>query len=53
MVEHLSAFGSGHDPWVLGSSLTSGSLQALPAEGELAFPSAYVSASFCVSLMIK
>ena len=47
MVERLSAFGSGHDPGVLGSSPTSGFLR------EPASPSAYVSASLTVSLMSK
>ena len=39
-----SAFGSGHDPGVLGSSPSSGSLQ-----GGAASPSACASASLCVS----
>ena len=43
----VSAFGSGHDPTVLGSSPTSGSCR------EPTFPSACVSASFCVSLINK
>ena len=44
----MSAFGSGCDPGVLGSRPTSGSWCMEPAS-----PSAYVSASVCVSLMNK
>ena len=48
-VGEAPAFGSGHNLRVLGSSPRLGSLLS----GEAASPSAYVSASLCVSLMNK